>query len=53
MATKMTKVLIHLPHELKKRLDGKRREGYSLSGYVRGVLERELAQSTTKGKKGG
>ena len=42
MATKMTKVLIHLPVELKQRLDSKRSEGYSLSGFVRGVLEREL-----------
>lgn len=52
MAAKMTKVLIHLPQELKKRLDAKRTEGYSLSGFVRGILEREL-QPISKGKKGG
>ena len=52
MAAKMTKVLIHVPQDLKKRLDSKRREGYSLSGFVRGVLERELNPSTSKVKKG-
>lgn len=52
MAAKMTKVLIHLPEDLKKRLDRKRSEGYSLSGFVRGVLERELNPSVSKAKKG-
>ena len=53
MAAKMTKVLIHLPMDLKKRLDRKRSEGYSMSGFVRGVLKRELSQPGLKGKKGG
>jgi len=53
MAVKMTKVLIHLPQELKKRLDSKRGEGYSLSGYVRSLLEQNLNASASKGKKGG
>jgi hypothetical protein len=49
MATKMTKVLIHLPVELKQRLDSKRSEGYSLSGFVRDVSnETELYSNSLK-----
>lgn len=53
MAGKMTKMLVHLPEELKKRLDSKRSQGYSLSGYVRALVERDLNPSVAKGKKGG
>jgi hypothetical protein len=39
---KHTKVLIQLPVSLKAQLDAKRTEGYTVSGYIRSVLEREL-----------
>ena len=38
----MTTVLIHLPEELKAKLDAKRSAGYSISGFIRNVLEKEL-----------
>ena len=47
----MTKLLIHLPESLKKKLDSLKKQGYTASGYIRALLERELGQSTTK--KGG
>ena len=43
------KVLIHLPASLKAKLDAKRGEGYTISGYVRTLLEKELARP--KGQK--
>lgn len=50
MAT-MTKVLIQLPVSLKKKLDSLKAQGYTASGFIRALLEREFAQSTKK--KGG
>lgn len=41
MAT-TTKVLIHLPVPLKKKLDALKSEGYTASGFIRALLEREL-----------
>lgn len=52
MAGKITKMLVHFPEGLKQRLDAKRSQGYSLSGYVRSLLERDLTPSASKGKKG-
>jgi hypothetical protein len=43
---KSVKVLIQLPVSLKAQLDALRTQGYTVSGYIRSVLEREL-------KKGG
>jgi len=37
MAT-MTKVLIHLPMEMKDKLDALKAEGYTASGFIRGLL---------------
>ena len=46
----MTKLLVHLPVPLKAKLDALRTQGYTASGYIRALLERELAQdSPTKG----
>lgn len=36
------KVLIQLPATLKAQLDELRTQGYTISGYIRSVLEREL-----------
>jgi len=45
---KMERVLIQLPTNLKAKLDGLRREGYTASGYIRALLERELNQPSTR-----
>ena len=39
---KSVKVLIHLPVSLKAQLDALRTQGYTINGYIRSVLEREL-----------
>ena len=46
----LVKVLIHVPGPLKAKLDAKRTEGYTISGFVRTVLEKEL--NRPKGQKG-
>ena len=38
----MVKMLIHLPAPLKAKLDALRSQGYSGSGFIRALLEREL-----------
>ena len=49
----MKQQLIHLPDALKAKLDAKRAEGYTISGFVRMVLEREFSQPVAKrGQKG-
>jgi len=39
---KQVKVLIQLPVSLKEQLDALRTQGYTASGYIRSLLEREL-----------
>ena len=41
---KMERVLIQLPTELKAKLDNLRSQGYTASGFIRALLERELTQ---------
>jgi metal-responsive CopG/Arc/MetJ family transcriptional regulator len=48
---KMERVMVQLPKSLKAKLDRLRLQGMSISGFVRGVLERELKQAPT-GQKG-
>ena len=43
--------MIQLPGKLKRKLHGLRSQGYTASGYIRALLERELGQPTSK--KGG
>jgi metal-responsive CopG/Arc/MetJ family transcriptional regulator len=45
---KMERVLIQLPTDLKTKLDGLRSQGYTASGYIRALLERELNQPHIK-----
>ncbi len=46
----MAKLLIQLPAPLKAKLDSLRTQGYTASGYIRALLERELSHTTnTKG----
>ncbi len=53
---KMERVLIQLPATLKAKLDALRARGYTASGFIRSLLERELGstktdnRSTKKGK---
>jgi len=39
---KMTRLLIQIPEALKIKLDALRSQGYTASGYIRSLLEREL-----------
>lgn len=45
----MTKVLIQLPTDLKAKLFSLRSQGYTASGYIRALLERELNSPKKKG----
>ncbi len=40
----MERVLISLPKPLKAKLDALRQQGYTTSGYIRALLERELKE---------
>jgi predicted DNA-binding protein len=42
---KLVRVVIQLPIELKNQLDLLKQQGYTASGYIRAVLEREFAKS--------
>ena len=48
----MKRIVISLPDGLKRKLDAVRKQGYSVAGYIRALLERELNQPMTN-KKGG
>ena len=45
----MTTLLIHLPVTMKHQLDALRSKGFTISGYVRHLLERELNPPKKKG----
>jgi metal-responsive CopG/Arc/MetJ family transcriptional regulator len=40
----MERMMIQLPKALKQKLDALRSQGYTASGYIRALLERELNQ---------
>ena len=42
--SQLVRIVIQLPVELKQRLDALRHQGYTTSGFIRAMLERELAQ---------
>ena len=42
----MERVLIQLPKTLKAKLDSLRTQGYTASGYIRAMLEREFRTTT-------
>jgi len=42
---KLVRVVIQLPVELKNQLDLLKQQGYTASGYIRAVLEREFAKA--------
>ncbi len=47
----MERLVIQVPKPLKRKLDALRAKGYTASGFIRALLERELNQFQTK--KGG
>jgi metal-responsive CopG/Arc/MetJ family transcriptional regulator len=42
---KLVRIVIQLPVELKSQLDALKQQGYTTSGFIRAMLERELAKS--------
>lgn len=48
---KMERVMVQLPKGTKAKLDGLRRQGTSISGFIRSVVERELKHAPA-GQKG-
>jgi len=42
---KMERIMIQLPPALKEKLESLRTQGYTTSGYIRALLERELGPS--------
>jgi len=51
-AVKMERVMLQLPKGTKAKLDGRRRQGTSISGHVRRLLEREFNRAPATGRKG-
>ena len=47
----VTKMLIHVPESLKAKLDAKRAQGYSVSGFIRALLEREFRKPVHKSQR--
>ena len=45
----MERLVIQLPQPLKRKLDALRAKGYSASGYIRALLEREFAKPQKRG----
>ena len=40
--SKLVRIVIQLPVELKQKLDTLKQQGYTTSGFIRATLEREL-----------
>jgi mannitol/fructose-specific phosphotransferase system IIA component len=41
---KLVRIVIQLPHDLKTKLDALKQQGYTASGFIRAMLEREFAK---------
>ncbi|SLM49733.1 protein of unknown function [Nitrospira japonica] len=41
---KLVRIVIQLPVELKAQLDALKQQGYTTSGFIRAMLERELTK---------
>jgi hypothetical protein len=50
---KMTKLLINLPDTMKHQLAALRAQGYTVSGYIRHVVEADLKRRRTSQKGSG
>jgi metal-responsive CopG/Arc/MetJ family transcriptional regulator len=42
--SKLVRIVIQLPVDLKNQLDKLKQQGYTTSGFIRAMLERELAK---------
>lgn len=42
--SKLVRIVIQLPSDLKAQLDELKQQGYTTSGFIRAMLERELAK---------
>lgn len=42
--SKLVRIVIQLPAELKEQLDALKQQGYTTSGFIRAMLERELSK---------
>lgn len=42
--SKLVRIVIQLPVELKDQLDALKQQGYTTSGFIRAMLERELSK---------
>lgn len=40
----LVRIVIQLPEELKQQLDALKQQGYTASGFIRAMLERELGK---------
>lgn len=40
--SKLVRIVVQLPAELKEQLDALKQQGYTTSGFIRATLEREL-----------
>ena len=49
----MERLIIQVPNPIKRKLDALRAQGYTASGYIRALLERELGGVKPMTKKGG
>lgn len=49
---KLVRIVIQLPHDLKTKLDALKQKGYTASGFIRAMLEREFAkgESSSEGE---
>ena len=45
----MTTLLIYLPVTMKRQLDALKAQGYTVSGFIRAMLEKELNSPNKKG----
>lgn len=48
----LVKILIYVTEAQRTKLKALRGKGYTASGYIRSLLERELNQPSPKGQKG-
>lgn len=49
---KMVKMLIQVPQPIKDKLDALREKGYTASGFIRSLLEREFRATPSIERKG-
>ena len=51
-AVKMERVMVQFHKVAKTKLDGLRRQGTSISGFIRSLVEREFHRAPLTGRKG-